>query len=77
MHHTHTHTHTYTHKPTHPHSHTHTHTYTQYDFSERVISTSQRPLPTQHTTNKWDEHPYAQWDSNSQYQPLNRLKSMP
>ena len=47
---------------------THTHTHTRRDSSERVISSSDRPLPTQHTTNKTDEHPCCQRDSNPQSQ---------
>ena len=35
------------------------------DSSKRVISSSQRPLPVQHTTNTRGEHPCHQWDSNS------------
>jgi len=35
---------------THTHIHTHIHTHTRQDSSERVISPSQRPLPTKHTT---------------------------
>jgi hypothetical protein len=38
------------HTPRHTHTHTH-----QVDSSERVISPSQGPLPTQHTTNTTDE----------------------
>ena len=34
---------------THPQTHTHTHTQNLQDSPERVISLSQRPLPTQHT----------------------------
>jgi hypothetical protein len=34
------------------HTHTHTHTQNRYDSYERVISTSQRPPPTEHTTDK-------------------------
>jgi len=45
------HTATYTHIHTHNYTHTHTHTHTRQDSSERVISLSQRPLPTQHTAN--------------------------
>jgi hypothetical protein len=33
------------------HTHTHTHTHTWYDSFERVISSSQRPLPTKLPTN--------------------------
>ena len=32
--------------------------HTRWDSSERGISSSQRPLPAQHTTNTRDEHPY-------------------
>jgi hypothetical protein len=37
-----------------------------------VISPSQRPLPTQHTTNTRDEHPCPQrnWNSRSQQSPI-------
>ena len=45
-------------------SHTHTHTHTEYDSSERVISSSQRPLPTQHTTNRREENACPQRYSN-------------
>ena len=34
---------------------THTHTHTRQDSSERVLSLSQRQLPTQHTTNRSNE----------------------
>ena len=34
---------------------THTHTHSRLDSSERVIGPSQRPLPTQHTTDTGDE----------------------
>ena len=76
---THTHTHSLTHTDapthslTHPlthslihslsHTHTHTHTHTHNDSSEQVISSSQRPLPTQHTTNTRDEYPRPQRNS--------------
>jgi hypothetical protein len=33
------------------------HTHTRQDSSQRVISPLQRPLATQHTTNRRDEHP--------------------
>ena len=46
---------------------THTHTHTRLVFvSGRVIRSSQRPLPTQHTTNSRDEHTCFQRDSNLQ-----------
>jgi hypothetical protein len=41
----------------------HTVRHTRQDSSERVISSSQRPLPKQHTTNTRDEHPRHQQDS--------------
>jgi len=44
--------HTQTRAPTHPP--------TREDSSERVISSSQSPLPTQHTTNTTDELPSPQ-----------------
>ena len=46
----------------HRQTHTHTHTHTRYDPSVQVISSSQKPLPTQHITNTMDEHPCSQWD---------------
>jgi IS4 transposase len=51
-------------------SHTtrYTHTHTRYDSTGRVISSSQRPLPTQSTTNTRDEHPYPHWDLNPRHQ---------
>jgi len=48
------------------HTHTHTHTHTRQDSSERVISPSQRPLPTQHTRDKRGEHLCPQRGSNKQ-----------
>jgi len=35
---------------------THTHTHTQYNSLQRMISSSQRPLPTQHKTHTRNEH---------------------
>ena len=46
-------------------THAHTHTQSRKDFSGRVISSYQRPLPNKHTTNTRDEHPCPQRDSNS------------
>jgi len=46
----------------------HTHIHTRQDSSVRVISLSQMPLHTQHTTNTEDEHPYTQRDSNARSQ---------
>ena len=64
-----THTHTLLDTHTHTHTlldtHTHTHTHTQYDSSERVTSSSQKWLPTQHTTYTKDEYKCPQRDSNS------------
>ena len=48
--------------------HTHLDTETLQEFSERVISSLQRLIPTQHTTNKGDEHPCLQRDSNPRFQ---------
>jgi hypothetical protein len=53
-------------------SHTHTHTHTPV----RVISPSQRPLRTQHTTNT-REHPCIKWDSNPQSQQPSRRRPAP
>jgi hypothetical protein len=39
--------------------HTQLGTHPQYNFSEEVISTSQRPLPKHHTTNTRDEEIYT------------------
>jgi len=54
-------THNYTHKPG-------THS------PERVISSTQRPLPTQHTINTTDEHPYLQCNSNPRFQRSNGFR---
>ena len=43
-------------------------THTGSGCSELVISSSQRPLPTQHTTNTTDEHPRPLRESNPQSQ---------
>jgi hypothetical protein len=43
-------------------------TLTQYDSTERVISSSQRPLPNQNTTNTTYEHLYPQKDLNPRSQ---------
>ena len=48
-------------------SHTIRHT-KRYDHSERVISSSQRPLPEQHTTHTRDENPCPERASNPQSQ---------
>jgi hypothetical protein len=48
---------------------THTHTHMRpLGLSERVIGLLQRILPTQHTTNARDEHPYTQRNSNPRSQ---------
>jgi len=52
-----------------PHTQSDTPTYTWKNSSERVISTLQRPLPTQHTTSITDEYPLPQRDSNRRSQP--------
>jgi hypothetical protein len=46
---------------------THTHTH-PVGRSEGVISSSQKPLPKQNTTNTRDEHPVPQRDSNPRSQ---------
>jgi hypothetical protein len=40
------------------------------DSSKRVICPLQRPLPTHHTTNTREEHPWCQRDSNQRSQQL-------
>jgi hypothetical protein len=45
-------------------SHTIRHTKKAMDTSQGVISPSQRPLPTQHTTNTRDEHSRPHWGMN-------------
>jgi len=47
-------------------SHTTTH-HSRKDYSGRVISSSQRPLPD-NTTNTTGKQPYPRWDSNPQSQ---------
>jgi hypothetical protein len=42
----------------HTHARARIHTHIRQVFSEQVISPSQRLLPTQHTINTRDEHPY-------------------
>jgi len=39
-------------------------THVKWDSYKRVISSSRRPLPTQHTTNTREKHPCSQQDSN-------------
>jgi hypothetical protein len=62
-------------------THTHTIKYTcahiRYDSSERVIGSSQRPLPVQHTTNTREEHVLPQPDSNPRSQHSNCCRPMP
>jgi hypothetical protein len=57
--------------------HTHLDTFTRYKFPERVVSPSQRPLPTQHRTNTRDDHPCIQWDSNPRFQQPNWFRLTP
>ena len=52
-------------------SKSHSDTHSRQDSSVRVISTSQRPLPTQHTTNTRDKPACPQRDSN----PLSQQRS--
>ena len=40
------------------------HTHNRFDSSDRVISSSQRPLPAQHAKDTRDEHPCLNLDSN-------------
>ena len=40
----------------------------RYDCSKRVLSSLQRPLPTQHSTNIRDKYLCLQWDSNPRFQ---------
>jgi hypothetical protein len=49
-------------------SHTISHTHTRYNHSERMISSSQRPLPAQLTTYTRDQHPCPQRNSNPRTQ---------
>lgn len=56
------------------HSIRHTHL---IDSSEQVISSLQRLLPTQHTTDTRDKHPYPQWDSNLQSQQSSSFRPTP
>jgi hypothetical protein len=46
------------------HTQLHKQTRSRLDSSERVITSSQRPLPAQHTTNRRDEYPCPQRNSN-------------
>ena len=52
--------------------HRHTHTHIRQDPSVRLISSSQRPQPTQHTTNRRDEHHAALSGIRTRY-PSNRI----
>ena len=51
------------------------HTHSQYDYSERVTSLSQRPLSTQHTTNKTNENICSLQDSKPRSQQLSNSKT--
>jgi hypothetical protein len=51
--------------------------HTKLDTCERVVSSSQRPLPTQHTTNTWDKHKCRQWDSNPRSQQSTGCRPTP
>ena len=53
------------------HSIEHTHL---INSSEQVISSLQRLLPPQHTTDTRDKHPCPQWDSNLQSQQSGRFR---
>jgi len=51
--------------------------HTWYDSSERMISSSQRPLPTEHTTNARDEYPCSRRDSTSRSQQSSGSRPTP
>ena len=53
------------------------HTHTRYSSSERVISSSQRPLPTQNTSNTRDEHPCPQRMLKSRSKHLSSFRPTP
>ena len=60
-------------------SRSHADTHNRQDSPERMISSSQRPLPTRHTTNTKDENGCRQWgfeprDSSSQAAANLRLR---
>ena len=57
-------------------SHTTTH-HRRQDSSGRMISSSQRPLPLQHTILTTDRYPCPRWDSNPQSQQANGRRPMP
>jgi hypothetical protein len=52
-------------------------THTREDSSGRVISSSQKPLPTQNTTNTREEHPCRQHDSNPRSQQSSGPRNTP
>ena len=58
------------------HSDTHTHTHVR--SSERVTSSSQRPLPAEHTTNRRDKYPCpSPAESNPRSQHVRGCRPMP
>jgi hypothetical protein len=57
--------------------HTRLDTHTSKDSSCGMNILSQRPLPTQHTTNTTDGHAFPQLDSNPQYQQSSGFKFTP
>jgi hypothetical protein len=61
----------------HRHTQLDTHTHTRLDSSEQVISSSQRPLPTQHTTNASDKHQCPHRNSNPQSQTSSGRRPTP
>jgi len=56
---------------------THTRARTLYDSSEPGISPSHRPLPTQHTTNRRDDHSCLHLDSNPRSQQSSSCRPTP
>jgi len=59
------------------HTHTHTHTHTGQDSSKRAISSFQRPLITQLTTNVTDENLCLLRDSNPRFQQSSGFRPTP
>jgi hypothetical protein len=56
---------------------THTHTHTRQDSSQRMISSSQRPMPTQQAINTTYEHLCPQRDSNPRSQQSRGCRPTP
>jgi hypothetical protein len=58
-------------------THTIRHTHSRYDSSERVISSSQRPLPKHHTAHTTDKYTCPQRDSSRRFQQSSSCRCMP